>query len=145
MEKFMMIIWVIMLIATAVAEAATCTLISIWFTLGSLAALIAAICGAPLFLQMIIFFAVSILALVLTRPALKKLMPKKYIPTNGEDDIGRTAVVTETIEPSKGKGRVVLDDVYWGAVSEDGSDIPEGATVIITAKGVSKLTVKKQG
>lgn len=141
----MMIIWVIMLIATAVAEAATCTLISIWFTLGSLAALIAAIFGAPLFLQTIIFFAVSILALVLTRPALKKLMPKKYIPTNGEDDIGRTAVVTETIEPSKGKGRVVLDDVYWGAISEDGTDIPEGTTVIITAKGVSKLTVKKQG
>lgn len=137
------IFWIIILIAGILAEAATFTLISIWFAVGALAALIAAICGAGTALQIGIFLMVSIISLAATRPVLKKLMPNGYIPTNGELDIGRNAIVIEKIDPKAGTGRVRLDGVDWGAASADGSVINEGESVVVRDKGAAYLTVVK--
>lgn len=137
------IFWLVVLVAAIAIEAASFTLISIWFALGALAAFIAAFCGAPWFIQIVVFLAVSIIALALTRPLLKKLMPKKYIPTNGELDIGKTAVVTERIDAAAGTGRVCLGGINWGANSVDGSVIEEGTMVVIRQKGAAYLTVEK--
>ncbi len=139
----MYILWIIVLVTAVIAEAATFALISLWFAIGALAALIAAFLGAGQIVQVIIFFVVSFGSLAATRPVLKKLMPDKYIPTNGELDIGRTAVVIETVNPSDGIGRVRIDGVDWGAVSADGSVIEEGAVVVIKAKGAARLTVER--
>lgn len=138
------IFWLVVLVAAILIEASCFALISIWFAVGALAAFIAAFCGASGTIQMIIFLGVSVTALALTRPLLKKLMPTKYIPTNGELDIGKTAVVTERIDPTAGTGRVCIGGVNWGANSADGSVIEEGDTVIVCAKGAAYLTVQKQ-
>lgn len=143
MDGYMYIIWIIVLIAAVLAEAATFSLLSIWFALGALAAEISAIVGAPIIVQSIVFFAVSILTLALTRPALKKFMPKKYIPTNGELDIGKKAVVIERIDSMAGTGRVRIDGVDWGAVSADNSVIEQGETVTVSDKGAAYVTVSK--
>ena len=52
-------IWLVALIIFAILEAATTTLISLWFIGGSLSAMIAALCGAEIWLQLLLFFAVS--------------------------------------------------------------------------------------
>lgn len=140
---FMHIIWIVIMIAALILEGASFTLVSVWFALGALAAEIAAILGAPVTLQFIVFFAVSIISLAATRPLVRKLMPKKYIPTNGELDIGKNAVVIEKIDLSAGTGRVRVEGVDWGAKSEDGSVIDEGAFVTVTGKGAASLTVRK--
>lgn len=143
MSGFMYIIWIIVLVAGVLIEAASFALISIWFALGALAAEIAAVCGASATVQVIIFFAVSIVTLAGTRPFLKKLMPSKYIPTNGELDIGKNAVVIEKIDADAGTGRVRVEGVDWGARTADGSVIGEGETVVIKDKGAAFLTVEK--
>lgn len=138
----MYIVWIIILIAGVLAEAATFTLISVWFALGALAAVIAAAIGAGTAVQIAVFLAVSVISLAATRPVVKKIMPKRYIPTNGELDIGKSAVVIEKIDPVSGTGRVRVEGVDWGARSSDGSVIDEGKTVIIKEKGAAYVTVE---
>ena len=139
----LMILWIIVLIVAAVAEAVTTALVSVWFCVGALAAAVAAALGAPLIGQLLGFVTVSIVALVVTKPIIRKLMPNSsYIFTNGENDIGRLGYVVEEIDAAKGTGRVKLGDVDWGARSADGSIIQVGTTVVITGKGSATLTVQ---
>ena len=138
----MYILWVIVMAAAILVEAASFALLSIWFAAGALAALIAAMLGAGTGVQTAVVFVVSLVLLAATRPILKKFMPKKYIPTNGELDLGKTAVVIEKIDGMEGTGRVRLEGVDWGAVSADGSVIDEGVSVTVIAKGAAYLTVQ---
>ena len=140
-----MLIWIIILIVAAIAEAVTTALVSVWFCVGALAAAVAAALGVPIFFQLVIFVLVSAAALAVTRPIVNKLMPgDDYIPTNGEDDVGKTALVIEEIDPEAGKGRVRLADVDWAARSADGNRISLGSTVQIVEKGGAILTVTEQ-
>ena len=139
----MMFLWILVLIVAAVAEAVTTALVSVWFCVGAFAAAIAAAHDLPLIIQLLIFVGVSILAMALTKPLIRKLMPKSsYVFTNGENDVGRTAFVVEEIDPAKGTGRVKLGDVDWGAHSEDGSVIKVGTPVVIVDKGSATLSVR---
>lgn len=138
----MYILWIIVMVAAVLVEATSFALLSIWFAVGALAALVAAILGAGTGVQIGVFLAVSVILLAATRPLLKKFMPKKYIPTNGELDLGKTAVVIERIDGMAGTGRVRLEGVDWGAVSADGSVIEDGVSVTVIAKGAAYLTVQ---
>lgn len=139
----MTLVWLIVLVTAVIVESATFFLVSIWFAFGALAALIASVLGAGTILQMVIFIGVSVLTLIFTRPLVKKLLPNNYVPTNGELDIGRNATVIEKIDPAAGTGRVRLDGINWGARTDDGSVIEEGATVIIKSKGAAFVTVER--
>lgn len=135
----MVIVWTVVLIAALLVEAATFALVAIWFAAGALGALIAAGLGAGFVVQLIIFAAMAALTLIFTRPLLKRLFPNKFIPTNSELDIGKTAVVTE--EVSANNGRAVLGGVNWAAVSEGGEVIPKGAEVTVVEIRSAKLVV----
>ena len=50
-----MIVWIAAMVVFGVVEAVTVGLVSIWFVLGSAAGLIAAICEAPIWLQVLCF------------------------------------------------------------------------------------------
>ncbi|MBQ8903428.1 MAG: NfeD family protein, partial [Oscillospiraceae bacterium] len=104
----MVIVWTVVLIAALIVEGATFALVTIWFAAGALGALVAAGLGAPLFVQLIVFAVLAAIMLIFTRPLLKKLFPNKFIPTNSELEIGKTAVVIEPIDNATGKGRVKL-------------------------------------
>ena len=137
----MYILWIIVLITAVLAEAATCALVSVWFALGALAALIAVVLGAGFAVQLAVFLAVSVITLAVTRPVVKKIMPKNT-PTNGELDIGKKAIVIEKIEA--GTGRVRIEGVDWGAKTADSSVIEKGETVVVKAKGAAFVTVAKE-
>ena len=74
------IIWIIAIVVFGVAEAMTAGLVSIWFVIGSVAGLIAAACGGAVWLQVVLFFVVSIAALLITRPLVKRLSRKETWP-----------------------------------------------------------------
>ena len=139
----MIIFWIIVFVAALIVEAASFALVSIWFAAGALGALIAAALGANLTVQLIVFAVLAGLLLFLTRPLLKKLFPGKFIPTNSELDIGKKAVVIETIDELSGKGRVRLAGVDWAAVSADGNVIPQGESVIVREIRSSRVVVEK--
>lgn len=139
----MVVVWIIVLIAALVIEAASFALVSVWFAAGALGALIAAALGANLTVQLIVFTVLAGALLAFTRPLMKKLFPGKFIPTNSELEVGKTAVVIEKIDNASGKGRVKVSGVNWSAVSESGEEIPEGEIVVVTEVRSAKLAVKK--
>ena len=85
------VIWIGAMVLFGVVEAATAGLTSIWFVLGSVAGLIAAICDGPVWLQLTLFFVVSIISLAATRPLVKKLMGKNIVATNADRVLGAQA------------------------------------------------------
>ena len=57
-EYTMLILWIALLIAFIVVEAATVQLVTIWFAVGAAAALISKLCSAPVWLQWVLLAAV---------------------------------------------------------------------------------------
>ena len=138
-----MVIWIAAMVVFGVVEAVTVGLVSIWFVLGSAAGLIAAICEAPIWLQVVLFFAVSIAALIATRPLVRKMMDKNIVPTNADAVLGREARVTEAIDNTVPSGAVYVDGKTWSARSESGETLPEGTLVrTVRMEGV-KLFVER--
>lgn len=139
----MVILWIVVLVAAMLIEAATFALVAVWFAAGALGALVAAMLGANPAVQLIVFAVMAGVMLVLTRPLLKKLLPNKAIPTNSELIVGRTAVVIEEIDNASGKGRVTVGGVNWAAVSLNGEVVLEGETVTVAEVRSAKLAVKR--
>ena len=135
-------IWLILIIAFAILEAATPAIVSIWFALGSLFALIASALSAPLWLQITVFIITSTLALILTRPLLKKKLLKDVIATNADMLIGKVGVTVDTIDNIAELGAVKIQGKVWTARSEDGTSIPEGSKVSVLSIEGAKLIVK---
>lgn len=135
------IFWGLAFIVLAVAELMTVQLISIWLAIASLVSMFFAIFGFELWLQILVFFIVSAILLLATRPLAKKLNATKKVPTNSELDIGKTAVVIEEINPPLTKGRVKLNGVDWSARTSDDSSVPEGTVVTVEKIEGSKLVV----
>ena len=138
----MLWIWLGALVLFAILEVSTSALVSVWFIGGSLTALVAALLGAPLWLQLALFFAVSAALLFLLRPLAKKYFTPRKVATNARSNIGKTALVTETIDNLKGTGAVKIAGVRWSARSVDDSVLEEGAQVRITEIQGAKVCVE---
>ncbi len=104
-SSMMQIIWLVLLVVFAASEAATVGLTSIWFAAGALVALVAALLGGPMWVQITLFLAVSLLCLAAVRPLAKKHLNSKVERTNADRVIGAEAQVTEDIDNIHGKGR----------------------------------------
>lgn len=132
-----MIFWGVVMGVLLVVEALTVGLVCIWFALGALVALIAAVIGAPIWLQAALFLLVSGGALYAMRPLVRKYVNPKTVATNVDANIGKTAVVIETIDNLRGTGRVKIGSVDWTARSADGSIIEQDALVrVLKIEGV---------
>ena len=136
------VIWTGAMVLFGVVEAATAGLTSIWFVLGSVAGLIAAICDGPVWLQLTLFFVVSIISLAATRPLVKKLMGKNIVATNADRVLGAQARVTEAIDNTLPTGAVYVGGKTWTARSESGEPIPVGTIVRIGRMEGVKLYVQ---
>ena len=136
-ESLQKIIWLALLLLFAVIEAASVGLTSIWFAAGALCALIAALLGGPLWVQIALFLVVSVLCLLAVRPLARRHLNNKVEATNADRVIGEQAQVTEDIDNIHGKGAVVIRGVAWTARSEDGLPVPAGALVrVLRIEGV---------
>lgn len=139
----MTIFWLVLLIVAIVIEVLTMGLTSIWFAGGSLVAIIAAIFRLPVYLQVILFFAVSLLLLFFTRPIAVKYFNRDRLRTNVDSVIGKQAIVTAEIENVQGNGKVTLAGQEWSARSTDDKiNIPVGSVVDVVSVSGVKLIVK---
>jgi len=125
------IFWLALLIGFIFVEASTVSLVSSWFALGALAALIASALGAELWLQVVVFFVVSGVCLVLLRPIIKKHFTPKLVKTNVDSIIGSTGVVTAAIDNVMAVGTVKLGAMEWTARSTSGQQIEAGTLVTV--------------
>ena len=140
----MYIVWICAGIIFGVLEAVTVQLVSVWFVIGSCAALVSSLLGAKLYVQIIVFIVTSVLMLLITRPIVKKKLTVKVEPTNADRCIGLIATVIEDINNIDGTGLVKVDGKIWTARSSDSSIIEKGTKVIIEKIDGVKLIVKKE-
>ena len=133
----MKLIWVGLLIAFTVGEGVTVGLTSIWFAGGSLAALICALLGGPLWLQIVLFILISALCLFAIRPLAQKYFNSKVEPTNADRILGSETIVIEDINNLQATGAVRIGGIVWSARSENDTPIPAGTLVrVLRIEGV---------
>ena len=136
-ESVQKIIWLALLLIFAGAEAVSVGLTSIWFAAGALCALIAALLGGALWIQIALFLIVSVLCLLAVRPLARRHLNNRVEATNADRVIGEQAQVTEDIDNIHGRGAVIIRGVAWSARSEDGLPVPAGSLVrVLRIEGV---------
>ena len=120
-------LWLALFVVFLIVEAGTVALVSIWFALGALAALVSCVLGAEMWLQITVFLVVSLVLLAL----LWKLVRSKLTTTktNVDSVIGAEGYVTEAIDNLSYTGRVKLGGITWAARSTSGAGIPVGTLV----------------
>lgn len=142
MHEYGWLIWLVAMVVFGIAEAATVSMVSLWFVGGSLAAMIAQLAGAGVWVQVIVFVVVSAVLLAGLRPFVKKFVSPKRTATNTDALLGREAVVTEPIDNLRATGALKLDGKEWTARSEAGDSLQAGTVVkIVRIEGV-KLYVE---
>ncbi len=137
--------WIALLIILLVVEIITVGLTSIWFAGGALIAIFAERLGAPVWLQIVIFFAVSLILLYFTRPWAVRYVQSKNVKTNYEEIEGKTVRVTQRVDNIAETGMAVYNGMDWTArAEEDEVTFEEGeAATVVDVRGV-KLILKKE-
>ena len=139
------LIWLAVLFVCIVIEVATMGLATIWFAGGALVSAILAMVKAPLWLQVVAFFVVSIVLLIFTRPVAVRYFNKNRAKTNIDSLIGKEAIVISEIDNLQGIGRVQVDGKEWTARTlAAGITIPVGEVVIVKQIDGVKLLVEKR-
>lgn len=138
-------VWLAAMIALLIIEGLAPGLVSIWFALGALAAMISSLLGAPLWLQIVWFFLVSIATLILTRPLAKKYVNGRAVRTNADMVIGQDCVVTEAIDNVRGEGAVSVGGKIWTARMRDADGkAPKGSVLrVLRIEGVKLIVEEK--
>ena len=126
------IIWLGIMLGFLVVEAACpIHLVSIWFAVGALAAAIAAALEAQLWLQVVLFLAVSAVLLACLWPFTRKVLNPGLQKTNVDAVVGSQGIVLEDVDNVAAQGRVKLGAMEWSARSADGSPIAKDTLVTV--------------
>ena len=136
----MVLEWLVVILICAFLEAITVNLVTIWFIVSGIVALIASLFTDSLLIQVGIFVLLGVFLLITTRKPLQRMVNVLHERTNFDRILGMTGVVCEEIL-SGNSGVVKVDGKYWTAYSD--TDIPVGSTVNILEINSTKLKVKK--
>ena len=123
------ILWLGLMVLFLIVEAATVTMVSLWFAGGALAALAVSVLGGGFLLQMVAFLAVSAGLLALLRPLARKHFTPKLTKTNVDSVIGTEGYVTADIDNVAATGKCKLGAMEWTARSATGEKISTGTLV----------------
>lgn len=136
-------LWTITAIVCLILELMSGDFFIMCFAIGSVAAVVTAVCGASFTAQIVVFALCSALSLWLVRPAALRYFHKNADErvSNADALIGQEGRVSQTI-PAGGDGRVALDGDDWKAVSHDGTAIAQGTKVRVVARESIILTVE---
>ena len=142
-ESMMIYVWLGLVVIFALLEAASAQLTTVWFACGALVSFILTLCGVKsITVQVIVFLAVSVLALILTRPLVKKVLHKRVEATNADRYIGETGITLTEINNIDGKGEVKVNGTVWTARSLTEEPIPRGVKVRVKRIDGVKLIVE---
>lgn len=141
-EQYMAFIWLGVALVMGVLEATTLQLVSIWFVLGGISAAITCVFTDDILVQVAVFICVSLVALLVTRPLVKKFTHFKKTETNADRYIGKTGKVILEINNELGQGQVNVEGSVWTARSINGNVIiPIDANVKVNSIEGVKLIV----
>ena len=142
MEQIMPFIWIGFAVIMAVCEAFTSQLVSIWFVLGAVSATVTTIFTPSIPIQSAVFLVVSLVALLVTKPIVKKLKDKKgIVSTNADRLVGKTGVIISDISETHTVGQVKVEGEIWTAKSDCAPLVKDEKIKVLAIEGV-KLIVE---
>jgi membrane protein implicated in regulation of membrane protease activity len=143
-QIYFIIGWGVLLVLSIIVEAYSVELVSIWFCLGSIVALILAILNVTPWVQILVFTLVSVISLIFGRLLLKKLLKKSTdLPTNSDALVGKTILIVTPVSKFKlGSGRI--GDVVWTVAVHEDVNFNPGDECIIDAIEGNKIIVSRK-
>lgn len=131
--------WLCLIIFLGFIEAITINLVSIWFIVSGLLALLLSFVTDNFVIQFGVFVIIGILLMLTTRKGLEKKLVRKE-KTNLDRIIGMKGVVTEHIDDLK-IGEVRVDGKHWSATSK--TPLEKGEVVKILKINGVKIEVER--
>jgi len=135
-------IWLVIFIVLVIIELLTINLVTIWFAIATVFALLVDIITKNVMLEIIVFTVSSFLLLLLTKPLIGKIKVKRVEATNLDMVINKVGIVTVDILNDK-IGEVKVLGKKWSAYSD--SEIKKNEKVKILSIDGVKLRVEKIG
>ncbi|MCD8085853.1 MAG: NfeD family protein [Clostridiales bacterium] len=141
-----MVIWLVLLVAFSAAEAVTVGLVSLWFAVGSLCALLLSLFIENIWAEIGVFLLVSVATLLLLRPLANRYFSAKDMKrTNLDLVVGSDGVVLEEIDNLFARGQVKVGGQIWSARSQSGELIPADTVVtVLRIEGVKVFVQPKE-
>lgn len=137
--------WLIVAVVCIIIEAITMGLTTIWFAIGAIGAWIAGLMGFGLNVQIVVFFTVSIICLLVTRPIAVKKLKVGRTRTNADSLIGEPVKVISTINNINNEGTVMARGQIWSARSTVDEDIIEKDELVLVREIIGvKLIVERK-
>ena len=130
--------WLAVVLILGFFEIITVGLVSIWFIISGIVAMILSFFVDSFIIQFGVFVILGVILMITTRNALTKMLVKNE-KTNLDRVIGMKGIVTEDIEEN-GVGEVKVDGKKWSAIAD--SEILVGSTVKVLKINGVKLKVE---
>ena len=142
-ESYMIWVWLAVFVIAVVVEAVTEELVSIWFAAGAIITIPISY-AAPFWVEIVVFAVISVVALIFTRPIIKKMMDRTIRKTNSDDFIGKRVKVIKAIDKFDG-GEIKLNGIVYTAIlrEEDEDKIENDSIVEVVALKGNRVVVKK--
>ena len=135
----MFYIWLFIAVILIILEMFTANLVSIWYIISSVAAMLISLFTDNIVIQITIFVIGGTILLIATKDIIKKIVPEK-IKTNLDRIIGMEGIVTSKIT-KRNPGEVKVDGKHWTAIADE--TIPVDSVVEILEINSTKLKVKR--
>ena len=138
------LLWTLVCVVALILEVSSGTFYLMCFAIGAVGAVMVSLMGTPLWLQVLVFSAISAVSVFCVRPLLVKCLHpvQKERLSNASALVGRQGVVIEPISAER-PGYVRVDGDEWRAVTADGTMIERGVNVRITAINSIVVTVER--
>lgn len=140
MEWMNWFFWLVLIIVLTVVEAATVNLLTIWFIISAVVALIVSLFTNNVVITSGVFIILGVILLFTTRPIFTRLLKTPKEKTNFDRVIGMTGIVTEEIKKNV-IGEVKVDGKKWSAISN--KTIHVGEEIVVDDINGVKLIVSK--
>lgn len=142
-EDYMIWVWLGVFVLAVVVEALTEEMVSIWFGAGALITIPISF-AAPFWVQTVVFAVISVVALLFTRPLIKRLMDRTERKTNVDEFVGKRVKVIKDIDKFDG-GEIKLNGVVYTAIlcEDDDKTISADTIVEVVALKGNRVVVRR--
>lgn len=134
------LMWLAIFIVLLVIEFSTVNLVSIWFAISAIIAMIIAAIGVDISIQILVFTICGVLLLICTRDWAKKQTKNRNVKTNYEAIIGKNGIALEDIK-KENKGYVKVEGLEWSAQASE--EIKKDEKIKVTDIEGAHLKIKK--
>lgn len=135
MTSYAWIVWLVLILVFVIIEMLSVDFVFVMIAVGCAAALVAELLGAPLWLEIVIAAAVSILLIFTLRPPLLRALKRGGDPakTNIPALIGMGATVLSTVTAGAGLVKLAVGETWTAKTAPGARELQPGESAIVVS------------